>query len=124
MDWRATKMTEKDRKKWRSLRTQVNHFKKWRQGAAPKADRRTSDQREIEQVRAEGHKAEAALLAQVEQARRELVTSTIETTESLSMALDHAGAEKVVEAIMACQTQGFARAVYKLLANRLNEPTA
>jgi hypothetical protein len=124
MRWRETMMTEDDHKKWRSLRTQVDHFKKWREGTVVNCDRRTSAQREIEQVRAEGHKAEAALLAEVEQARHELVTSKIETTETLSMALDHAGPEKLVEAIMACPAQGFARAVYELLGKRLKEPTA
>jgi hypothetical protein len=124
MEWQRTQITEEQRKKWRSLRTLVDYFKQWQSGAVRNHDRRTTDQKEIEQVRTEGHKAEAALLAQVEQARRELVTSTIETTESLSMALDHAGPEKVVEAMLACQAQGFARAVYKLLANRLKEPTA
>jgi hypothetical protein len=123
MDWRATKMTEKDRKRWRKLRTQVEHFKKWRKGAVGITDRRTSAQRAIEQVRADGHKADAASLAQIEQLRRELITG-IETAETLSLALDHAGVEKVVDAILACQTDGFARTVYELLGNRLKEPIA
>ena len=78
MEWLRTKITEKQREKWRTLRTLVDHFKQWQSGTVPNKDRRTSDQKTIEKVTTEGHKADAALLAEVEQARQELATQTIE----------------------------------------------
>ena len=105
MEWRATKITEKQRKKWRNLRTLVDHFKQWQDGTVPNNDRRTPDQKEIEQVRTEGHKADAARLAEVEQARRELATQTIESTETLWTVLQ-AGPEKFVQSSEGPRRQG------------------
>ena len=86
-------------------------------------DRRTPDQKEIERVRTEGHKADAARLAEVEQARRELATQTIETTETFWTALHQAGPEKFVQALKDHDAKDYARAVYKLLGGWLKEPT-
>ena len=97
MEWRRTKITDEQRKKWCSLRTLVDHFKHWQSGTVPNKDRRTSDQKAIERVRTEGHKADAARLVEVEQARRELATRTIESTETFWTALRQAGPEKFVQ---------------------------
>jgi hypothetical protein len=71
MEWWRTKITGDQRKKWRKLRTLVDHFKEWQGGIVPRKDRRSHDRKEIERVRTEGHKADAALLVEVEQTRRE-----------------------------------------------------
>jgi hypothetical protein len=123
LDWLATKITEKQRKKWRNLRTLVDHFKEWQNGTTPNNDRRTPEQKEIERVRTEGHKADAARLAEVEQARQELATRAVETTETFWMALDHAGPEKFVQTLRDHDAKEYARAVYKLLGGWLKEPT-
>ena len=123
MEWRATEITEKQRGKWRNLRTLVDHFKQWQNGTIPNNDRRTPDQKEIEQVRAEGHTADAARLAEVEQARRELATQTIETTETFWTTLHQAGPEKFVRTLKDQDAKEYARAVYKLLGGSLKEPT-
>ena len=97
MEWLRTKITEKQREKWRTLRTLVDHFKQWQSGTVPNKDRRTSDQKTIEKVTIEGHKADAAMLAEVEQARQELATQAIKTTETLWPVLRQAGPEKFVQ---------------------------
>jgi hypothetical protein len=123
IDWRAKIITQKQRKKWRKLRTLVDHFKKWQRGSVPDRDRRTSEQKEIEAVRTEGHKADAALVAQVEQVRRELATHTIDSTDTLWVILDKAGPEMFVETLRNHDAKDYARAVYKLLGAWLKEPT-
>jgi hypothetical protein len=123
MEWRATKITEKQRKKWRSLRTLVDHFKDWQKGIVPSKDRRTSDQKTIEQVRTEGHRADTAAKAEVEQVRRELATQTIESTETLWTVLDQTGPEKFVQTLMDHGAKEYARTVYTLLGGWLKEPT-
>jgi hypothetical protein len=115
IDWCATTMTDKDRRKWRKLRTRVMHFKIWRTGAVGKSDRRTPDQKEIEKVRAEGHKAEAALLGEIEQARRELATHAIETTDTLWAILARAGSDMVFQSLKDHDAEDFGRALYKKL---------
>jgi hypothetical protein len=122
--WRRTQITEEQRKKWRSLRTLVDHFKQWQSGAVRNHDRRTTDQKAIERVRTEGHKAEAARLAEVEQVRQELATGTIKTTETLWAALCRAGPEMVVQALKDHDAKDYARTVYELIGRWLNEPSA
>ena len=97
MEWRRTEITEEQRQKWRSLRTLVEHFKKWQLGTVPNKDRRRPDQKEIERVRTEGHKTDAACHAEVEQARQELATLTIESPETFWTLIDQAGPEKFVQ---------------------------
>jgi hypothetical protein len=123
MEWRRTKITDEQRKKWRTLRTLVDHFKDWQSGTVPNRDRRTSDQRAIERIRTEGHKADAARLVEVEQARRELATRTIETTETFWTALRQAGAEKFVQTLRDHEARDYARTAYELLGRWLKEPT-
>jgi hypothetical protein len=55
MQWRARIITTEQRNRWASLRTLVDHFKEWQTGNSPSKDRLTTEQREIEKVRAEGH---------------------------------------------------------------------
>jgi hypothetical protein len=99
MEWRRTKITDEQRKKWRTLRTFVDHFKRAQSSTFPNKDRRTTDQRAIERVRTEGHKAEVALLAKVEEAHQELATRTIESMETFWTVLYQAGPEKFVQAL-------------------------
>jgi hypothetical protein len=120
LEWRATKITEKHRGKWRNLRTLVDHFKQWQDGTIPNNDRRTPDQKEIEQVQTEGHKADAARLNEVQQARRELDTQAIESTETLWTVLHQAGPERFVQSLREHDAKEYARAVYKLLGGWLN----
>ena len=115
MEWLRTKVTAEQRKKWRTLRTLVDHFKRWQSGTVPNKDRRTSDQKAIERVRTEGHKADAALLAEVEQARQEPATQTIETTETFWTVLREAGPEKFVQALKDHGAKDYARIAHKLL---------
>jgi hypothetical protein len=122
LEWRATKISEQQREKWRTLRTLVDHFKAWQSGTVPSNDRRTSAQKEIERVRTEGHQADAARLAEVEQARRELATQTIESTETLRTVLRHAGPKKLVQAIND-EGSDYAETVFELLATSLKKPT-
>jgi hypothetical protein len=122
MEWRSTKITEKQRRKWRNLRTLVDHFKQWQDGAIRNNDRRTPDQKEIERVRTEGHKADAALLTEVHQARRELATQAVESTDTLWTVLDQAGPQRFVESLQDHDAKDYARAVYKLLGAWLKEP--
>jgi hypothetical protein len=124
IEWRATKITEKQRGKWRNLRTLVDRFKQWQDGTVPNNDRRTPDEKELERVRTEGHQADAARLAEVEQARRELATQTIESTETLWTVLDQAGPERFVQSLKDHDAKDYARAVRKLLAAWLKEPIA
>jgi predicted DNA-binding protein (UPF0251 family) len=124
MDWRKTKITEEQRRKWCSLRTLVDHFKDWQTGAVPSNDRRTPDQKELERVRTEGHQADAARLAEVEEARQELATQTIESTATFWTVLDQAGPEKFFQTLKDHDAKEYARAVYKLLGAWLREPTA
>jgi hypothetical protein len=63
MEW-WRKLTDEQRREWRNLRTLVDHFKKWQRGTVPDTDGRTPDQKEIEAVRTDGHKADAARLAE------------------------------------------------------------
>jgi hypothetical protein len=122
MEWRRTKITDEQRKKWRALRTLVDHFKDWQNGTIPNRDRRTSDQRAIERIRSEGHKADAARLVEVEQARRELATRTMETT-TFWTALRQAGAEKFVRTLRDHDAKDYARTAYELLGRWLKEAT-
>jgi hypothetical protein len=122
MGWLRT-IPDEQRKKWHSLRTLVDHFKRWQTGAVPNKDRRTSDQRAIERVRTEGHKADAALLAEAKQARQELATGAIESMETLWTVLDHAGPEKFVQALKDHDAKDYARIAHKLLGAWLKEPT-
>jgi hypothetical protein len=121
MEWRATEITEKQRGKWRNLRTLVDQFKQWQNGSIPNNDRRTPDEKEIEQVRTEGHKADTALLAEVEQVRQELAAQTIESTDTLWAIVDKAGPERFVESLQDHDAKDYARAVYKLLGAWLKE---
>jgi hypothetical protein len=123
IDWRRTKVTDAQRKKWRTLRTLVDHFKKWQRGTVPDRDRRSPDQKEIEKVRTEGHKADAALLSELQQARQELATKAIENTETLWTVLDQAGPEKFVQSLKDHDAKDYARAVYNLLGSWLKEAT-
>jgi hypothetical protein len=120
MEWLRT-ITEEQREKWRTLRTLVEHFKRAQTGTVPNRDRRTSDQEAIERVRSEG--PDAALLAEVEQARRELATRTIETTGTFWAALRQAGAKKFVQTLIDHDAKEFGRTAYELLGAWLKEPT-
>jgi hypothetical protein len=122
IEWRRTTLTDEQRKKWRNMRTLVDHIKEWRGGKVARTDRRTPDQKEIEAVRTEGHKADAALVAQVEQARREVATRVIESTDTLWAILDKAGPQRFVESLQDHDAKDYARAVYKLLGAWLKEP--
>jgi hypothetical protein len=124
IEWRATKITEKQRGKWRNLRTLVDRFKQWQDGTVPNNDRRTPDEKELERVRTEGHQADAARLAEVEEARQELATRTIESIATFWTVLDQAGPEKFVQTLKDHDAKDYARAVYKLLGGWLKEPTA
>ncbi len=121
MDWRARIITDDQRSKWRSLRTLVDHFKDWQSGISLSKDRRTSEQKEIERVRTEGHKADAALLAEVEQARRELATGAMENCETFWTVLDQAGPEKFVQTLKAHDAKDYARMAHELLGAWLKE---
>jgi hypothetical protein len=123
MEWHSTKITEKQRGKWRNLRTLVDRFKQWQDGAIRNNDRRTPDQKEIEAIRTEGHKADSALLTEVHQARRELATQAVESTDTLWAVLDQAGPERFVQCLKDHDAKDYARSVYKLLASWLKEPT-
>jgi hypothetical protein len=123
LEWRQTKVTEEQRGKWRKLRTLVDRFKQWQSGMVPNNDRRTPDQKQIELVRTEGHKADAARLSEVQQVRRELATQAVESTETLWTVLDQAGPEKFVQSLKEHDAKDYARSVYKLLAGWLKEPT-
>jgi hypothetical protein len=122
MEWRRARITDEQRNKWRKLRTLVDHFKQWQRGSVPDRDRRTPDQKEIEAVRTEGHKADAALVAQVEQARREVATHVIESTDTLWAILHKAGPQRFVESLQDHDAKDYALAVYKLLGPWLKEP--
>jgi hypothetical protein len=123
MEW-WQKLTDEQRRKWRNSRTLVDHFKKWQRGTVPNRDRRTPDQKEIELVRTEGHKAEAALLAEVEQTRRELATGTTENSETLWTVLDQAGPEKLVQSLRDHDAKDYARIARKLINAWLDEEPA
>ena len=123
MEWQRAKITEEQRSKWRTLRTLVDHFKQWQSGKVPNKDRRTPEQRQIELVRTEGHKADAARLSEVQQARREVATHVIESTDTLWAILDKAGPQRFVQSLQDHDAKNYARAVYKLLASWLKEPT-
>jgi hypothetical protein len=124
LEWRRTEITEEQRQKWHSLRTLVGHFKKWQLGTVPNKDRRRPDQKEIERVRTEGHKADAARLAESELARRELATRMIETTETLWEVLRQAGPEMEAQAIMEHDAKDHARTLYETFGRWLKEPTS
>jgi hypothetical protein len=124
LEWRRTKITENQRRKWRSPRTLVDHFKRWQSSVVPNTDRRTTDQKAIERVRAEGHKADAARIAEVEQARREFANRTIATTDTFWAALRQAGPEKFVQALREHDAKDYARAAHQLLGDWLKEPTS
>lgn len=124
MEWRRANLTEEQRSKWRKLRTLVDHFKQWQSGTLPNKDRRTPDQKQIELVRTEGHRADAARLSEVQQTRRELATQAVESTETLWTVLDQAGPEKFVQSLREHDAREYARAVYNLLGTWLKEPTA
>jgi hypothetical protein len=123
MDWRRAIITDKQRETWRALPTLVDHFKHWQSGTVPNKGRRTSDQKTIEKVRTEGHKADLAAKAEVEQARQELATQKIATTETLWTVLRQAGPGMVVQALIDQDAKDYARSVYKLLGGWLKEPT-
>ena len=124
MEWRRTEVTEEQRHQWRSLRTLVEHFKKWQLGTVPNKDRRTADQKQIELVRTEGHKADAARLSEVQQVRRELATQAVESTETLWMVLDQAGPEKSVQALKDHGAKDYARRMHELIGGWLNVPSS
>jgi hypothetical protein len=123
IEWRATKITEKQRHKWRSLRTLVEHFKQWQTGIVPSNDRRTADQKQIELVRTEGHKADAARLSEVAQARQELATGTIKTTETLWAILRQAGPEMVLQTLREHDAKDYLLTLIQLANPWLNEPS-
>ena len=88
-------------------------------GTVPNKDRRTSDQNTIEKVRTQGHKADAAMLAEVEQVRQDFATQAIKRTETLW---------PVLRQVWRCSfrlsgTIDYARTAYELLGRWLNEPT-
>jgi hypothetical protein len=122
MEW-WRKLTDKRRRNWRKLRTLVDQFKIWQRGTIPERDRRSPDQKEIEAVRTDGHKADAARLAEVEQARHELATQTIESTDTLWTVLDEARPEKVFQSLRDHDAKDYGRALYELLGPWLKEPT-
>ena len=124
LEWRRTKITEVQRKKWRKLRTLVDHFKKWQRGTVPDRDRRTPDQKEIEKIRTEGHKADAALIIELQQARQELATKAVENPETLWTVVNQAGPEKFVQSLREHDAKDYARALYNLLGAWLKETTA
>jgi hypothetical protein len=124
IEWRRTKITTKQREGWRKLPTLVDHFRRWQSGITPSKDRRTPDQKAIERVRAEGHKADQAHEREVEQARQGLVTTTVETTDTLWTVLRQAGPEKLVQALKEHDAKDYARTVHQLLAVWLKEPAS
>ena len=123
IEWRRTKITDKQRKTWRKLPTLVDHFKQWQSGITPSKDRRTPDQKAIERVRDEGHKADQARELEVEQVRQELATKTVETTDTLWTALRQAGPEKLARTVMEHGGKDYAQTVEKLWGPWLMEPT-
>jgi hypothetical protein len=123
MEWRRTEITEKQRHQWRSLRTLVKRFKQWQTGTVPSNDRRTADERAIEQVRTEGHRADAARLAEVAQARQELATGTIKSTETLWAILRQAGPEVVLQALREHEAKDYILTLIQLANPWLNEPS-
>ncbi len=123
MHWLRTKVTADQRKKWRTLRTLVDHFKLWHSGTVPNKNRRTSNQKIIEEVRTEGHKADLAHEAETVAVRQELATGTIESVQTLWTVLDHAGPEKFVQALKDHDAKDYARIAHKLLGAWLKEPT-
>jgi hypothetical protein len=124
IEWRRTKITTKQREGWRKLPTLVDHFTRWQSGITPSKDRRTPDQKAIERVRADGHKADQAREREVERARQELVTKTVETTDTLWTVLRQAGPEKFVQALKEHDAKDYARTVHQLLAVWLREPAS
>jgi hypothetical protein len=116
MEWRRTKLSDEQRRKWRQLRTLVDHFKQWQCGIVLNTDRRTDDQKQIERVRADGHKADAAALAEIEQTRRELATRTIESSDTLWGVLEKAGPEGVFHCVTDHGAKDYAHTLYELLA--------
>jgi hypothetical protein len=123
MQWWRTKLSDEQRRKWSKLRTLVDHFKQWRGGIVRNRDRRTPDQKETERVRAEGHKADAAALAEVEQTRRELVAHAIKSSDTFWTLLQKAGPERFVHCLRDNNAKDYARAVHELLDPWLKEPT-
>ena len=123
MEWRRTKITEKQRHKWRSLRTLVEHFKQWQTGTVPSHDRRTADQKQIELVRTEGHKADAAQLVKCSRYAEELARQGVESTETLWTVLDQAGPEKFVQTLKDHGAKDYARTVHQLIGGWLNVPS-
>ena len=124
IEWRRTKITTKQREGWRKLPTLVDHFTRWQSGITPSKDRRTPDQKAIERVRGDGHKADQAREREVEQARQELITTTVETTDTLWTVLRQAGPEKFVQALKEHDAKDYARTVHQLLAVWLREPAS
>ena len=122
LEWRRTKITDEDRRKWRSLRVMVDHFRTWQSGIVPNRDRRSPDQKEIERVRSEGHKADLAREAEIEQTRQELTTGTIESTTTFWTLLRQAGPEKFAQTLKDNDAKDYARTVQRLLAIWLKEP--
>jgi hypothetical protein len=123
LEWRRSTITDEERKKWRSLRILVDHFKQWQGGKVRKnKDRRRNDAKEIERVRADGHKADAARQAEAEQARQELASRTIETAETLWAVLQQSGPDRLVHAIKEHGGKEYAKAVYDVLGLWLKEP--
>jgi hypothetical protein len=124
MEWRATKITERQRGKWRNFRTLVDHFRQWQDGTIPNNDRRSPDQKEIEKVRTEGHKADAALIIELQQARQELATKAVENPDTLWTVLDEARPEKVFQSLRDHDAKDYGRVLYEMLGTWLKEPTA
>ena len=121
MEWWRTRISKEQREKWRAVQTLVKHFRNWQEGIEPNKDRRTPEQKAIERVRTDGHKADAAQRAEIEQVRRELATRAIETTDTLYAVLRRAGPNMAVQALMDHDDKDYARAMYNGLRLWLGE---
>jgi hypothetical protein len=121
MKWWRTTVDDEQRRKWRKLRTLVDHFKRSRHGDVRKLDRRTIDQKESEAVRTEGHKADVAARVEVEQLRREVATRSIENSETLWSIMQNAGPEVLVGSLRDNDARDFARSLYGCLGQWLKE---
>jgi hypothetical protein len=71
----------------------------------------------------EGHKADAAQLSEVAQARQELATGTIKTTETLWAILRQAGPEMVLQALREHDAKDYIVTLLQLANPWLNEPS-
>jgi hypothetical protein len=115
MQWRQVSLSEKQRRKWRSLQTLVEHFKRWQTGTVASSDRRSEDEKKNEEVRTEGHKADAAALAEIEQVRRDVLSEAVNDDAAFWTVLRGAGAERVVECIEKNDAREFATTICERL---------